>query len=132
MSATVNPGKPGRPAKGHKGRQRKASCPGCGFIVYASASAYTRTGMPTCGCGTPMELANLRDVVAIEPERLEGLSEKAFNAAMRELGFTDMIRAKQPPRWSQQPQCANDGCSRFRKTGERLCAPCAELEALPF
>jgi hypothetical protein len=131
MSATETR-KPGRPAKGHSGRQRKARCPSCGFIAYASVSAYVRAGMPTCGCGERMELANLRDVVAIEPERLDGLSERSFNAAMRELGFTDMIRAKQPPRRTRQPQCAAPGCSKFRANGVKFCKEHEEPEALRF
>jgi hypothetical protein len=44
MSAKVKT--PGRPARGHKGRQRKLSCPACGFICYASASAITTAGLP--------------------------------------------------------------------------------------
>ncbi len=79
-----------------------------------------------------MELANLRDVVAVEPERLDGLSERAFNAAMRELGHTGMILAKQPPRRTAQSQCAKPGCSRFRKLGVRYCTEHEDLEALPF
>lgn len=120
----------GRPAKGHVGRQRKAVC-SCGMIVYASAAAYERCGMPQCGCGQPMQLANLRDIALIEPARLEGLPEREFNAAMRELGATDAIYAKQPPRHSRQPQCGEDGCSKFRSNGERFCAE-HTIDALPF
>jgi hypothetical protein len=79
-----------------------------------------------------MELANLRDVVAIEPERLDELSEKAFNAAMRELGHTDSIIAKQPPRRTRQPQCKSAGCSKFRANGSDYCPSCEELAAVPF
>jgi Na+-translocating ferredoxin:NAD+ oxidoreductase RNF subunit RnfB len=130
MSATAR--KPGRPAKSHSGRQRKASCPSCGFICYASASAYQHAGLPTCGCGEPLVIANLRDLITVDPEALDSLSERAHDAAMRELGHTDMIRAKVPPRRISQPQCAKDGCSRFRAYGVKFCAAHAELEEVPF
>ena len=55
----VNPG--GRPAKSQTGRMRKVLCSACGCIVYASAAALTRSGIPSCGCGEPMRIANLRD-----------------------------------------------------------------------
>jgi hypothetical protein len=132
VSAAVKARGPGRPAKGHSGRMRKAECSACGFIVYASAAAYTRAGMPTCGCGEAMALANLRDIAELEPERLDGLSLRAFNAAMRELGHTDMIRAKQPPRRTSQPQCAESSCSRFRRAGARYCHEHEDLEQVPF
>jgi hypothetical protein len=102
------------------------------MIVYASAAAYARCGLPTCGCGERMTLANLRDVAVVEPESLDRLGERDFNAAMRELGYVDMIRAKAPPRRIAQPQCAEPGCSRFRKYGDRWCVDHLEAHALPF
>jgi hypothetical protein len=102
------------------------------MIVYASASAYARCGMPVCGCGETMRLANLRDIVLVQPERLDDLPERSFHTAMRELGHADMIHAKQAPRRSKQPQCAEDGCSKFRRNGVRFCAEHEELAALPF
>jgi Na+-translocating ferredoxin:NAD+ oxidoreductase RNF subunit RnfB len=111
---------------------RKSECSTCGFIAYASAAAYMRAGMPVCGCGDRMVLANLRDIAELEPERLDGLSERAFNQAMRELGHTDMIHAKQPPRRTSQPQCAEPTCSRFRRRGARYCHEHEDLEQVPF
>lgn len=122
----------GRPAKGHTGRQRKSSCPACGFIAYASASAYRRAGMPVCGCGVRLQLANLRDIAELEPERLDELGERSYHAAMRELGMVDEIHAKQPPRLSKQPQCTEPGCTRFRKRGSKRCTPCEGADTLPF
>jgi hypothetical protein len=43
-----------------------------------------------------------------------------------------MIRAKAPPRRIAQPQCAEQGCSRFRKYGDRWCVDHLEAHALPF
>lgn len=127
---------PGRPAKGHKGRQRKLSCEACGFIAYASAGAIMAAGIPSCGCGRPMEIANLRDLEVIDPEGFErlvgSLGLKAGNAAMRELGYTDAIVRRSPPRRSRQPQCKSDGCSRFRRNGSDHCTSCQELQAVPF
>lgn len=127
---------PGRPSKGHKGRQRKLACPACGFIAYASAGAVIAAGIPTCGCGQPMTVANLRDLEKIDPDGFEqllgSLSVKARNAAMRELGYTDAIERRSPGRRTRQPQCAHTDCSRFRAYGVRYCAEHAELEAIPF
>lgn len=85
-----NPG--GRPAKGHVGRQRKVHCERCGFIAYASRRALQRSGLPVCGCGEPMALANLRDRYAIEPDAVEselhGYGRAAYVAGMREIGET--------------------------------------------
>jgi hypothetical protein len=134
MSAKAK--KPGRPAKGHTGRQRKLSCPTCGFICYASASAITSAGLPACGCGAPIVLVNVRDIALIEPERLEQslrmTSRKQRTAAMRELGWLDGIERRNAGRRSPQPQCSADGCSKFRKRGDRFCAEHRELEAIPF
>jgi hypothetical protein len=130
------PRKPGRPAKGHKGRQRKLLCSSCGFIAYASAGAVTSAGLPTCGCGAPMTVANLRDIEAIDPEGFErmvgSLSLKAGNAAMHELGYTDSIIRRSPGRRIAQPQCATAGCSKFRKLGATHCVACEELASVPF
>jgi hypothetical protein len=75
--ATASPVRPagGRPAKGYRGRQRKLSCPLCGFIAYATAGALTRAGVPVCGCGEPMVLANIRD------SRLRGMGQARGGAA---------------------------------------------------
>jgi hypothetical protein len=133
---------PGRPAKGHTGRQRKLYCSACGFLCYASASAISSAGLPTCGCGSPMLVANLRDLERIDPDgfqaMIEHLPRKQHTAAMRELGYTAAIErrnaAMEPgsKRRIPQPQCAADGCSRFRKYGERFCAEHADLDDLPF
>lgn len=127
---------PGRPAKGHKGRQRKLACPACGFIAYASAGAVQSAGIPTCGCGSPMAVANLRDLEVIDPDGFEqlvgSLSLKGGNAAMRELGYLDSIVRRSPPRRTNQPQCKRDGCSRFRRAAVDYCEPCQQQEAIPF
>jgi len=85
----------GRPAKGHTGRQRKLYCERCGFIAYASRGALERCGFPSCACGEPMALANLRDRALVEWEQLErelmAYGRDAYNAAMRELGHTGMV-----------------------------------------
>src|SRR5580704_903811 len=54
----------GRPAKGHTGRQRKIHCERCQVILYGSRAALERSGLPFCGCGERMVLANFRDRVA--------------------------------------------------------------------
>ena len=88
----------GRPAKGHTGRQRKLYCERCGFIAYASRGALERCGFPSCACGEPMALANLRDRALVEWEQLErelmAYGRDANNAAMRELGHTGMVETK--------------------------------------
>jgi hypothetical protein len=123
-SPSRNPG--GRPAKGHRGRQRKLRCERCGFIAYSSASALERAGRPTCGCGEPMVLANLRDRAIVEWDQLERelskLGERAFNAAMRELGYRDMIGRRSGDRKSggDQRRCGYGSCTRWARG--RYCA----------
>lgn len=86
------PNRGGRPAKGHKGRQRKLECPACGFIAYTTAGALTRAPeRPQC-CGEPLQLPNLRDRAAVEPDQLaDDLARLPLadqNRAYRELGWT--------------------------------------------
>ncbi len=115
----------GRPAKGHVGRQRKMHCERCGFIAYASRGALQRSGLPRCGCGEPMQLANLRDRAAVEWDALEAelvsYGRDAYDAAMLELGYTDMIAPRTAPRKSGavQHRCAAEGCHKF--TAGRYC-----------
>jgi len=123
-SAGPEPKPGGRPAIDHRGRQRKLSCPLCGFIAYATAGALTRAGVPVCGCGEPMVLAKVRDRAYVEWDNLEAelqaLGRDAYNAAMRELGFTDMIERRTDRRGGAvQKRCEAHGCHRF--TGGRYC-----------
>ncbi len=90
---------------------RKVHCPLCGVIVYASAGALKRSGMPTCGCGEPLQLANMRDRAVIEwdalQQELESYGPDAFDNAMRAMGFTDMIGRKREGRsGAGQHRCA--------------------------
>lgn len=85
-----------RRATTRNGRQRKLSCDRCGFICYASAGAVIRAGVPVCGCGAPMTVANPRDLAVIDPDGFDALAgamptRSAFNALMRECGYTDSI-----------------------------------------
>ena len=119
-----NPG--GRPVKNRSGKLRKVHCELCGVILYASASALQRSGLPTCGCGEPMVLANLRDRAIVEWDQLERelsqLGERAFNQAMRELGYTDMILKRHGDRKSggDQRRCEFGSCTRWARG--RYCA----------
>ena len=109
----------GRPAKGHTGRQRKVLCEACGFIAYASRGALQRSGFPVCGCGRPMALANLRDRAAVEWDALEAelasYGRDAYTAAMRELGYTDMIErgSRYGKGGGPQKRCEETGCNVF-------------------
>ena len=125
---SVEPNRGGRPAKGHVGRQRKLHCDRCGFIAYASRGALQRSGLPVCGCGRPMVLANLRDRALIEwdalRDELEGYGADAYRAAMSELGFSDEVEPRKAPRRSGvgRHRCAweNGYCQVFTST--RYCA----------
>lgn len=61
MSATAT-----RPAQ--TTRQRKVECVACGVIVRMSRAAMLKSGLPTCGCGTPMTCSDLDDLAAVAPE----------------------------------------------------------------
>jgi hypothetical protein len=120
---TPNPG--GRPAKGHVGYQRKIHCEACGFIAYVTRAALLRSGFPTCGCGEPLALANLRDRAAVEWDalnaELRSYGRDAYDAAMRELGFAGMVEPRKRPAGSGlvQHRCEASGCHKF--SGERYC-----------
>jgi hypothetical protein len=119
--ATASPAvsRGGRPAKGHVGRQRKVHCERCGFIAYASRGALQRSGLPRCGCGESMTLANLRDRAAVEWDALEAelvsYGRDAYTAAMRELGYAGMVEPRTRPAGSGlvQRRCEASGCHRF-------------------
>lgn len=116
----------GRPAIDYRGYQRKLVCDSCGFIAYATAGALTRAGgFPTCLCGQPLVLANIRDRAVYEWDKLEtelrALGVDAWNEAMREIGALDLV--KRAPRdrhgGAVQKRCEVHGCHRF--TGARYC-----------
>lgn len=117
----------GRPAKGHVGRQRKVHCEGCGVILYGSMAALTRSGLPVCGCGERMQLANLRDRAAVEWDVLElemgSWSREAYNAAMRELGYTGRLETRTYSRQSGavQRRCGWEGGQCVRFVSGRYC-----------
>jgi hypothetical protein len=119
----------GRPAKGYVGKQRKIHCERCGFIAYVTRAALARCGFPTCACGEPMVLANLRDRAIVEWDALErelaSYGRDAYNAAMRELGFTAMIEPKRVSArlgGGAQKRCRWEGgyCAKF--ASGRYCA----------
>lgn len=116
----------GRPAKSYSGRMRKVHCVGCGCIVYASRGALQRSGLPACGCGERMQLANLRDRAAVEWDalaaELESYGRDAYDAAMRELGHVDMIapRRSTEHHGGAQRRCEVNGCHKF--AAGRYCA----------
>ena len=116
-------------------RLRKIECADCGCIMYGSAAAIRTAGLPLCACGGPFMVPLLRDLEVIDPDGFErllaALDRKSHTQVMRELGYVDSIERCAPPRRTRQPQCSNDGCSRFRAYGERYCPTCL-ANALPF
>jgi hypothetical protein len=129
-TASPTPNLGGRPAKGHVGRQRKVHCERCGFIAYASRGALQRSGLPVCGCGEAMTLANLRDRAAVEWDALEAelvsYGRDAYTAAMRELGYGGVVEPHTAPRRSgaAQQRCQGPGCHKF--TVGRYCPSCEQ------
>ncbi len=136
--ATTTHARPGRPAartkaKRHQSRQRKLSCPACGFIAYASAGAVIACGLPRCACGSPLAIANPRDLAVIDPDGFDqlaaSLSKRAHNDMMRDCGFDAMIlrdKGHDPivarMRAARQKRCSHDGCGRFAASGSKTCA----------
>ncbi len=117
-------------------RLRKIQCADCGCILYGSAAALRTAGLPQCACGGAFTVPLLRDLEVIDPDGFEQLlamlSRSAHTQVMRELGYTDAIEKRSPPRRTRQPQCSNDGCSRFRAYGERYCPTCLAESNVPF
>lgn len=129
---------PGRPparlkAKRHASRQRKLACTACGFICYASAGAVIACGLPRCGCGMPLSVANPRDLSVIDPESFEQLAgqlpKAAHNAMMRTAGYDGMVirdKGHDPAvaraRAARQKRCALESCGRFARKGSAMCA----------
>lgn len=107
-----------RPAKGHTGRQRKLECPDCGFIAYASGTAITSAGVPTCACGEPMVVANVRDLLALGMVDVSEID----TPTLRKLGYADVTRAKAPPSHKPWARCTFEGCNRRRARSESFCS----------
>lgn len=117
----------GRPHTSRSGRMRKVLCDGCGCILYASAGALLSAGLPVCGCGASMSLPNLRDRAVVEWDalaaELESYGRDAYDAAMRELGYTDMIAPRTGERKSglAQHRCEWEGGHCVKFTSSRYC-----------
>jgi hypothetical protein len=129
-------------SKRHQSRQRKLACSACGFICYASAGAVMSCGLPRCGCGQSMNVANPRDLAVIDPDGFEQLAgslpKAAHNAMMRDCGFDAMIlrdKGHDPVvarmRANRQKRCAADGCGRFAANGSKLCSLHGD-QGMPF
>jgi hypothetical protein len=111
-----------------KSRQRKLHCVGCGFICYASAGAVSSCGLPSCGCGLPLVVANPRDLAVIDPEGFDQLAgvlpKAAHNAMMREAGFDGMIL---------RDRCHDPAVARVRASRQvRVGGKFAPKAAMPF
>jgi hypothetical protein len=125
-----NRGRPAQTPGEPKSRLRKLECPGCGFIARASAGALARSGAPSCGCGDRMEIATLRDRVAVgdpdalaELERCELASagaqlERAAKREQRENGTGYATRAT---------PCSV--CGRFKSRPADVCGHCGDAPA---
>ena len=139
---------PGRPparliAKRHQSRQRKLSCE-CGFICYASAGAVVACGLPVCGCGRELTVANPRDLAVIDPDGFEDAANgmptlAGHNALMRAGGFTDSIirgpghdPAVARRRALRMKRCSSDACGRFARKGSPYCGVHAGAADMPF
>jgi hypothetical protein len=129
MPATLKPG------KRSSCRLLKIQCDQCGIILRGSAAAL-RAGLPVCACGGSFGLTSLADVERVDPDTFEqtvnSLGQRAHTEAMRELGYTDMIERRAPPRRIPQPQCAYPSCSRFRALGVQFCSEHQQHDTLPF
>lgn len=68
-------------------RNLKLECPACGFTARASAGAVRAAGgLPTCACGSPLELPVLRDRFRLDPDGLQDELERAGFSAARDRG----------------------------------------------
>lgn len=110
-------------SKDRPGRMRKVQCPDCATILYCTSVAALERGLPTCACGTPMILPNLRDRAVVEWDALElelrSMSRADYNKAARELGLTpepaDLTRLGGSKGGAEQQRCQWDGgfCARY-------------------
>lgn len=116
----------GRPATDRRGRQRKLECQECGLIAYASAAAILRApDRPQC-CGEPLTLPNLRDRAVVEWDALEtelaSAGRATYEAAMRELGYRDMLAPPRPRRSGLAPaRCQWESGHCMKYVAGRFC-----------
>lgn len=118
-----------RPAKGHVGRQRKLECPSCGFIARASRGAVQTVGLPTCACGEPMVLPELRDLLELGMIDVNHVPSHELRA----LGYTDSVSLRR--RNLGNPtfrRCSAEGCNRQAQAKQVLCRRCEEARDMPF
>jgi hypothetical protein len=109
---------------------RKIECDECGAILYGSASALTRSGLPSCPCGGEYVIPNLRDRLAVgDPEAIAHVEEVALAEAGQRLE-RDARRAEREQSSGFTTRAANCGvCGRFKPRPADRCDYCGDEPA---
>jgi hypothetical protein len=128
-------------------RQRKVTCPDCGYTV-RMARSWMQRGLPVCPCGTKMEPELAADRAFLGMIGPEDMTQAAWNAICRENGWDIMRNRGQAARVlsgsalsprAGAAHCAFPGCWRWVAGGAERCAAghaqhadLPAVEAVPF
>jgi hypothetical protein len=130
-------------------RQRKVICAGCGNTARQTRS-WMMQGLLACPCGGKLRPESPADLAYIGLIGQEDMSQAAWNAICRELGWPIVLNQGQAtqalnkgrtiaPTLSERaskPMCAYTGCGRWVAADTEHCAahaPVRELEpSMPF
>ena len=101
-------------------RNRKVSCPECGYTV-RMARSWMERGLPVCPCGQAMRPESGADLAwcgLIGPDDMPG---PAWTAICRENGWTDAIQRKGAAAKAHERKLAADGGILGRRAGAGHC-----------
>jgi RNA polymerase subunit RPABC4/transcription elongation factor Spt4 len=107
-------------------RNRKASCPDCGYVIRVTRE-WIGAGLPTCVCGGPLELPCLFD-----QSYLPGTDgAEAWRALEGKRIVHEQLSANARKAARGRRRCKMDRCSKWTGKGELYC-PVHASHDLPF
>jgi hypothetical protein len=130
-------------------RQRKVSCPACGYTV-RMARSWMQVGLPVCPCGESMRPESLADLALCGIIGQDDVPAPTWTVICRENGWEDLIIRKGNAaktstvrraqlRHARADHCVFPGCHRWVATGAERCAVghaqhehLPAVQALPF
>lgn len=117
--------------RSYPSRNRKVSCPGCGYTVRMARSWMDR-GMPTCPCGNTMRPESPADLAYVGLIGQDDVPARDWTAICRENGWEDAIqrRGAAAKSWTARREqlhsaradhCVYPGCCRWVAEGAERC-----------